>query len=125
MQNTITTEKIARRGVVVPTHYEIDTLAQIPVDRIASKPAMTRSPKASIASARALLAQYPYRSFPLTDAAGKLVACVLAAEIMGVEDSAKPLEAIAHSVTGIARNASTRDAWRDCAVIRLLSFGSR
>ncbi len=110
MQNTIMTEKIVRRGVAVPTNYEIDTLAQVPVGRIASKPAVTLSPESSIASARVLLAQYPYRSFPLTNAADKLVGCVLAAEIMVVEDSAKPLAEIAHSLISIARNASVREA---------------
>jgi CBS domain-containing protein len=110
MQTTIMTEKIVRRGVVVPTDYGVDVLAQTQVDRVASKPAVTLSPESSIATARALLTQYPYRSFPLTGVANELVGCVLATEIMAAEDSNKLLADIAHSSTSIGYDASAREA---------------
>lgn len=110
MPNTIMTEKIVRRGVMVPTDYEVDILTQTPVDRIASKPAFTLPAKSSIANARALLAQYPYRSFPLIDAAGEFAGCVLATEILAADDATQIVAEIAHSTASIACTESVRDA---------------
>ncbi|HQU15721.1 MAG: chloride channel protein [Chromatiales bacterium 21-64-14] len=80
MQNTIMTEKIARRGVRVPVEYTADFLFQVLVRDYASYPAVTLKAGSTLAEVRAWLdsggSGTGHQGFPLVDDAGKLCGIV-------------------------------------------------
>jgi CIC family chloride channel protein len=77
MKNSIMTEKIARRGVRVPTEYSPDFLDTILVGEMASKGVVTLKATDTIATVRAWIAGgsagTSHQGFPLLDDAGHLV----------------------------------------------------
>ena len=74
MQNTIMTEKIARRGVSVPEEYGADPLSQFTAGEIATKTVISFSPTDSIDSVRALLSSddpsYHHQGYPVVGSDG-------------------------------------------------------
>ena len=87
MPNTIMTEKIARRGVSVPSEYRADFLEQRRARDFCSKPAVTLSGEETVARARELLVSYSHQGFPVLGREGELVGVLtrrdLAAKVDG------------------------------------------
>jgi chloride channel protein, CIC family len=77
MRNTIMTEKIARRGVEVPSEYISDFLANAKVSQIASMKLSQLRADERIQSVRQRLTSgepgFTHQGYPISDAAGKLV----------------------------------------------------
>jgi H+/Cl- antiporter ClcA len=77
MRNTIMTEKIARRGVHVPSEYEADLLSQIRVRDVASVNPTVLAASDTVESVRLRLnsgeAAWSHQGFPMIDADGILV----------------------------------------------------
>jgi H+/Cl- antiporter ClcA len=77
MRNTIMTEKIARRGVEVPSEYTSDFLASAKVSQIASLKITQLGADERIQSIRQRVTSgepgFTHQGYPIADAAGKLV----------------------------------------------------
>jgi len=75
-KNSLMTEKIARRGVAVPTEYVSDPLEQIAVRQIASSPVVTLTATKTVGEIRRWLASNStdqhHQGFPVVDEAGRL-----------------------------------------------------
>jgi CIC family chloride channel protein len=86
MPNTIMTEKIARRGVRVPSEYAADYLDLVHVRDVASSVIVGISAEDTLESVRAWLeSDAPgtrHQGFPVIDAAGKLVGVVTQRELL-------------------------------------------
>ncbi|MDG6348921.1 chloride channel protein [Luteimonas sp. 8-5] len=74
MRNTIMTEKIARRGVRVPTEYAADYLEQVLVRDAATRDVVSLRTSDELGEVRRLLAsgrtEYQHQGFPVVDDAG-------------------------------------------------------
>ena len=74
MRNTIMTEKIARRGVRVPTEYAADYLEQVLVRDAATREVVSVRTSDELGEVRRLLAsgraEYQHQGFPVVDDAG-------------------------------------------------------
>jgi CIC family chloride channel protein len=85
MRNTIMTEKIARRGIRVPSEYAADFLEQIRVAEFASRDVVAFAATDSLASLRAWfesgIAGSEHHCFPVLDAQGQLCGVVTRREI--------------------------------------------
>jgi H+/Cl- antiporter ClcA len=85
MRNSIMTEKLARRGVRVPSEYSADFLDLVAVGDACSKTVVTVSADEPIASLRAQASSH--QGFPVVDAAGRLVGVVTRRDFL---DAARP-----------------------------------
>jgi H+/Cl- antiporter ClcA/predicted transcriptional regulator len=76
MRNTIMTEKIARRGVRVPTEYAADYLEQVLVRDAASRDVVSLRTSDELGEVRSLLnsgrPEYQHQGFPVVDDAGRV-----------------------------------------------------
>jgi H+/Cl- antiporter ClcA/CBS domain-containing protein len=92
MRHTIMTEKIARRGVRVPSEYAADYLDQIWVGSVATKTVTALSATDTIAAAKAWLTggapETRHHAFPVLGPEGALVGVVTRHEILQVADGA-------------------------------------
>jgi chloride channel protein, CIC family len=80
MRQTIMTEKIARRGIRVPTEYGADFLDQVHVYETATKIVVTLRADQTVAQVRSWLASTAagtgHQGFPVTDALGVLIGVI-------------------------------------------------
>lgn len=76
MRNTIMTEKIARRGVRVPTEYAADYLEQVLVRDAATREVVSLRTSDELGEVRTLLnsgkPEYQHQGFPVVDDAGRV-----------------------------------------------------
>jgi H+/Cl- antiporter ClcA len=76
MRNTIMTEKIARRGVRVPTEYAADYLEQVLVRDAATREVVSLRTSDELGEVRSLLnsgrPEYQHQGFPVVDDAGRV-----------------------------------------------------
>jgi len=76
MRNTIMTEKIARRGVRVPTEYAADYLEQVLVRDAATRKVVSLRTSDELGEVRSLLnsgrPEYQHQGFPVVDDAGRV-----------------------------------------------------
>jgi H+/Cl- antiporter ClcA/predicted transcriptional regulator len=76
MRNTIMTEKIARRGVRVPTEYTADFLEQVAVGDACSREVVTLRTSDALGDVRSLLnsgrSEYQHQGFPVVDDVGRV-----------------------------------------------------
>jgi len=76
MRNTIMTEKIARRGVRVPTEYAADYLEQVLVRDACSRDVVTLRSRDALGDVRQLIAsgrsEYQHQGFPVIDDSGRV-----------------------------------------------------
>jgi CIC family chloride channel protein len=86
MPNSIMTEKIARRGVRVPTGYTADYLEQQAAGEAAARPAVSLRADATTAEARGWLsaggAGTRHQGFPVVDGEGRILGVVTQREIL-------------------------------------------
>jgi CBS domain-containing protein len=85
-KNSLMTEKIVRRGVVVPTDYVSDPLEQITVRQIASSPVVTLAKTETVGEIRRWLTSdandQHHQGFPVVDAAGRLAGVVTRRDLL-------------------------------------------
>ncbi len=80
MEHSIMTEKIARRGVRVPSEYSADFLEQVHVRDLASQSVITLAAEEPVAAARARVQATRHHGFPVvTD--GKLIGVITRTEL--------------------------------------------
>lgn len=76
MRNTIMTEKIARRGVRVPTEYAADYLEQVAVGDACSREVVSLRTSDALGDVRSLLnsgrGEYQHQGFPVLDDTGRV-----------------------------------------------------
>jgi len=76
MRNTIMTEKIARRGVRVPTEYAADYLEQVAVGDACSREVVSLRTSDALGDVRSLLnsgrSEYQHQGFPVLDDTGRV-----------------------------------------------------
>jgi len=110
MRNTIMTEKLARRGVRVPSEYAADFLDLINVADACSKDVVTVRADAPIAALRALGAAH--QGFPVVDAAGELVGVVTRRDFLDATrpESTTARDLLTRSPAVIFLDNSLRDA---------------
>jgi len=86
MRHSIMTEKIARRGVRVPSEYAADHLAQVLVKDVALRAVVTLPASMPVAEARAFLASSRpgsgHQGFPLLGAGGELVGVLTRRDVL-------------------------------------------
>ncbi len=80
MENTIMTEKIARRGIRVPAEYAADFLAQVLVRDAAAREVVTLSAEDTLEQVRAWMdsgvPEAQHQGYPVVDAQGRLIGVV-------------------------------------------------
>ena len=91
MRYTIMTEKIARRGAVVPVEYTADYLDQVLVRDAASRQVVALAADDTLASVRAWLASRApgtgHQGFPVNDSNGDLVGVLTRRDIFNTEEA--------------------------------------
>jgi H+/Cl- antiporter ClcA len=116
MPTTIMTEKIARRGVRVPSHYSADFLEQIPARDAASLPAVTVRAGDPVEAVQTWLASGApgtrHQGFPVVDQSGQLVGVVTQREIL---ETAAPAASVADLVRMAPVVVREDDSLRDAA----------
>lgn len=102
-KHSIMTEKIARRGRLVPSEYRADRLTRILVRDLAAKAVVTLDARRTVLEARAWLAgagaEHGHHGFPVVDA-GAVVGVVTRREILDPERDAS-----SELASGVARPA--------------------
>jgi H+/Cl- antiporter ClcA len=95
MRNTIMTEKIARRGVRVPSEYAADFLDQVTAGACASRPVVTLGGDDLLESVRAWIGGRgpgsSHQGFPVVDGDGALIGVVTRRDLLDPERSGKAL----------------------------------
>lgn len=91
MRTTIMTEKITRRGVMVPAEYDSDPLAQITVEQVYSRSPVSLSRDERLEGVRAWLldgsAQSHHQGFPVVDEEGHLQGVLTRRDLMALDTS--------------------------------------
>lgn len=86
MRTSIMTEKLARRGAVVPTDYAVDYLSQLRVHEVMTRDLVTFSGKEAVGAIRERLFQnspaVSHQGFPVFDEAGQLLGVVTLRDIL-------------------------------------------
>jgi len=91
MQNSIMTEKIARRGLRIPQDYDADAFAQTTVSEIMDEKVKTLSAAGSVAELADLIARHDpevsaYQAWPLLDDAGRLAGIITRRDLLRAID---------------------------------------
>ncbi len=116
MRNTIMTEKIARRGVRVPSEYSADYLDQLWVKDIASRDVITLSAADTLAAARAWLETRvrgsQHHAFPVLDEGGRLLGVVTRRRLLepGLADTAHVRDLLERAPAVAFADSSLREA---------------
>ncbi|MFI5202285.1 MAG: CBS domain-containing protein, partial [Candidatus Kapaibacterium sp.] len=112
MKHTIMTEKIARRGLHVPSEYAADHLARVLVRDAVSQPAITLRHDRTVAEARAWLRSgmpgVQHGGFPVLDEQGELAGVVSRKEIFSGEQNAEAtISSLLHRAPAVAFEDNT------------------
>jgi H+/Cl- antiporter ClcA len=116
MRTSIMTEKIARRGIRVPSEYTADYLDRVPVERVGIKPVQTLSASATVAEARAALdkmgGEKMHQGYPVVDAAGNAVGVLTLRDLLAPERTpdSQLAKLIHRPPVVVFRNTSLREA---------------
>ena len=108
MRNTIMTEKLARRGVRVPSEYAADFLDRVAVGDACTRHVISLRDDQTVGEVHDITATH--QGFPVVNAAGKLVGVVTRRDFMDV-DSDTPLRALIRRPPAVVfSEMSLRDA---------------
>ena len=117
MRHSIMTEKIARRGVRVPTTYAADFLDTVLVGEVASRSVITLPADDSLASVREWLKSHEkvsqHQGFPVIDSLGTPVGVLTRRDLLNpAADPSAPLRALIHqpAVWIVYSDETLRDA---------------
>ncbi|MGA3007372.1 MAG: chloride channel protein [Opitutaceae bacterium] len=91
MQNSIMTEKIARRGLRIPQDYDADAFAQTAVSEIMDEKVKTLPADRSVADLADLIARHDpevsaHQAWPLLDSAGRLAGIITRSDLLRAID---------------------------------------
>ena len=110
--DSLMTEKLTRRGLRIHHHAEVDVLRSTRVADVMSRDVVTIDAGATIAAARAVLADGPHSAYPLVTADGTLEGIVSRSDLLadGVPDTTSVEEIAASDVVAVSPAASVLDA---------------
>jgi CBS domain-containing protein len=108
MRNTIMTEKLARRGVRVPSEYHADYLDRIQVADACTREVMTLGADATVAEAREMLGTH--QGFPVIDANGHLIGVITRRDYADKPPETRIREVVKRSPSVVFLDNSLRDA---------------
>jgi len=108
MRNTIMTEKLARRGVRVPSEYAADFLDQIRVADACTRDVVALGGDQTIDEVRDRLRTH--QGFPIVDATGNLIGVVTRRDFMGQPGQTKLASLIRRAPAVVFEDLSLRDA---------------
>lgn len=111
-RENLMTEKLARRGLHVPTAYQADVLRTTRVSEVMQSPVETISAEATVAEARERFSSGIHSAYPLVDGEGRCVAMVGRADMLkrAVEDTQPVLELARSDVVTVRPSATLLDA---------------
>jgi len=106
------TEKLTRRGLRIHHHAEVDVLRSTRVADVMSRDVVTIDAGATIAAARAVLADGPHSAYPLVTADGTLEGIVSRSDLLAddVPDTTSVEKIAASDVVAVSPAASVLDA---------------
>ena len=116
MKNTIMTEKIARRGVRVPSEYSADYLAQVAVSDAATSPVITLKSSDALLDVRAWFhsgaPDAHHQGYPVTDENGTICGVVTRRDLLeiGASDERLVGELVKRAPVIIQGDRSLREA---------------
>jgi H+/Cl- antiporter ClcA len=116
MKHSIMTEKIARRGVRVPSEYAADFLEQVLVRDVAVRPVVTLRPTLTVGEVRAWFAssapEAGHQGFPIVAENGPLLGVLTRRDILNprVRDRSRLAELIRRPPAYVEPGASLREA---------------
>jgi CBS domain-containing protein len=113
MRHSIMTEKIARRGALVPSDWAADILQQVPVGQSCTRPAVALARSRSVAEVRSWLEQtgeaWRHQAFPVVDGA-TVVGVVTQRALRRPSPASTVGELVDRPPVTITESASLRDA---------------
>lgn len=113
MKNSIMTEKIARRGLQVPSDYEVDVLTRVTVSAWASREVLTILLDETLGELRARL-NLPdaphHHGFPVVDAEGELVGVITRSDLREGSDTTTVREIVGDTLVVVEADDSLREA---------------
>ena len=111
LDHGLMTEKLARRGVEVPTGYQPDVLESTRVGEAMTRTVEALPADATAASARERLKETGHSAYPIVDAAGRCTGIVTRGDLLAhPESSATPVGAFASTdVVSVTPDASLLD----------------
>jgi CBS domain-containing protein len=83
---TLMSEKLARRGLVVPSDYHADVLASRRVEQVMTRDVQTLPTTATVGDAVAGFAAGGHRAYPVVDGDGRVVGVVSRGDLVGGEE---------------------------------------
>lgn len=111
MKHSIMTEKIARRGLRVPSEYAADWLEQVLVRDIALRPVVSLEARYTVAEARAFIdARADHHGYPVLDGAGEVIGVLTRRDLRHAADALTVEETLTHEAVCIGPLASLREA---------------
>ena len=108
MRNTIMTEKLARRGVRVPSEYHADYLDRIQVADACTREVKTLRADATVADAREMLETH--QGFPVIDSTGHLIGVITRRDYAGKAAETRIGDLVQHPPSIVFLDNSLRDA---------------
>ena len=108
MRNTIMTEKLARRGVRVPSEYHADYLDRIQVADACSRDVKTLRADATIGEARETLETH--QGFPVINSSDQLVGVITRRDYAGKPPETRIGDLVRHAPSVVFLDNSLRDA---------------
>lgn len=113
MRNSIMTEKLARRGVLVQDEYAVDYLARIPVETAMTAEVCTLSAGDTVASA-AVTGTHPassgHQGFPVMDESGRLLGVVTMRDLRSAPGGGRVGDLLRRAAVTVFPDQSLRDA---------------
>lgn len=112
MRESLMTEKLARRGVLVHNNYELDPASVIRVDQVMTTHVQTLSEKATIADAIEAVLNHGHAAYPITDEGRRCVGIVSRVDLTqaDLDDALSVMEVAKTDVITIKSTATVRDA---------------
>ncbi|HTB79484.1 MAG TPA: chloride channel protein [Opitutaceae bacterium] len=128
MQNSIMTEKIARRGLRIPQDYDADAFAQTTVSEIMDEKIKTLPAQGSVAELADLIARHDpevsaHQAWPLLDSAGQLAGVITRSDLLRAIDRSGGRETSLIEAGNSALVVAHPDESVSDAVARMLSHG--
>ncbi len=87
LRDSIMTEKLTRRGLKVHTDYEVDVLRTLPVRDIMTRQVETLPATATVADARAVLANGNHGAYPIVDDDGTCLGIIARGDLLRIGDA--------------------------------------
>ena len=112
MSESLMTEKLARRGLRVANHYEVDALTTASVRQIMSAPVRTVCADTSVAAAQETILGGGHSAYPVVDEHGAILGMVSRGDLLELDEGGQDriVDHASRDVVAIRPSALARDA---------------